>query len=309
MKNVLILGGTGFIGKYLAESLKQEYGVFIYGRTDPHNDTPFLTGNYIRETEFERLLNERKIDLIYHLVSTTIPKEDTSDIVREAEDNLLPTLRLLEAMRKTGTARLIFVSSGGTVYGESNGRPHLVSDDCAPICGYGMQKLVIEQYLNFYRRRYNLDCRIARLSNPYGVPPKKPRGQGIIPIFLDRLRNGQGITLYGDTVRDYIHIDDAVEALHRFADYTGDRYCLNIGSGRPVRLSELVGLIETTTGKRFVSVTHDSIRKCDVEESILDISETVRTLQWCPKIGLEDGIQRTWTEMTGRKTGYMSSCV
>ena len=309
MKNALILGGTGFIGQHLAESLKKECCVFIYGRTDPHNGTPFISGNFSQEREFERLLDERKIDLIYHLVSTTIPKEDTSDIVQEVEDNLLPTLRLLEAMHMTGTPRLIFISSGGTVYGESDGRPHLESDRCAPICGYGMQKLAIEEYLSFYRRRYGLDCRIARLSNPYGIPPRKLRGQGIIPIFLEKLLREEPVTLYGDTVRDYIHIDDAVEALKRYAFYSGEASCLNIGSGIPVKLTDLLQMMEETTGKRFARVTQQPIRKCDVEESVLDISDATRALQWYPRIGLEDGIQRTWMELTGQKPAYMSSSI
>lgn len=300
MKRALILGGTGFIGQHLAEALQRNCHVSIYGRTKTNDRFPFIEGNFSEETNFERLLADGSVDVVYHLVSTTVPKEDTEDIAQEVNDNVLPTLRLLETMRKTVTPRLIFVSSGGTVYGEASGAAHTVDDCCKPICGYGMQKLVIEEYLAFYRRRYGLNCRVARLSNPYGLPSKKPRGQGIIPIFLEKLAKGEPIMLYGDTVRDYIHIEDAVAALVSISEYTGEAHCLNIGSGNPVRLTELVYMMEEITGKHFSRIEQKPIRACDVMENVLDISETVCELNWQPQISLAVGIERTWKSLLAR---------
>lgn len=294
MKRVLILGGAGFIGQHLAFAMQNDYQITLYDREKRNDQFSFIEGDFVEEKDFDAILQSNQINIIFHLISTTIPKEDTSDIVEEIQQNIIPTLRLLEAMRKQKDIRLIFVSSGGTVYGESKGEAHQTSDKCTPICGYGMQKIIIEQYMEFYRRRYKLDCRIARLANPYGVPPQRPRGQGIVPIFLERLICGEPIALYGDTFRDYIHIDDAVKALISMTEYEGDQYCFNIGTGVGIRLSDMVRKIEEITGKQFSEIRHFPIRQCDVMESILNIEETEKELLWHPGISLEDGIKRTW---------------
>lgn len=300
MKNVLILGATGFIGRHLAEKLQEDTNVLGYARNPISAEYPIIKGSFSEEEHFEDILRGKKIDTVYHLVSTTFPKEDTSDIAQEVASNVIPTLRLVEAMRKTGVRRLVFVSSGGTVYGEWQGGSHQTSEERRPICGYGMQKMVIEDYLLFYNRRYGMDCRIARLSNPYGIPPKHPRGQGIIPIFMEKLMQEEPITMFGDTLRDYIHVEDAVEAIVRYGCYEGNEKILNIGTGVPARISDIVRLIEKEAGKKFVSVSHEPIRSCDVQESVLDVTETMQELDWKPQISLEEGIRRTWMELQRR---------
>ena len=302
MENVLILGATGFIGQYLTEKLQETVNVIGYDRIVADVSYPIIQGRFAKEENFEEILRDNKIDGVYHLISTTLPKEDTSDIAQEVENNVVPTLSLLEAMRKTGVKKMIFVSSGGTVYVDMQGCAHTTDEMCEPICGYGMQKMVIENYLSFYNRRYGMDCRVVRLSNPYGLPPKRPRGQGIIPIFMSKLLNREPITMFGDTLRDYIYIDDAIEAMTRYYWYAGASKVLNIGTGVPVRISDIVRLIEDETGKKFVSVTHEPIRCCDVQESVLDVTETMRELDWKPQVSLEDGIQRTWQELQSRNT-------
>lgn len=301
MKNVLILGAAGFIGQHLATKLCENVVVVGYDRVLLDARCQSIQGNFADEKNFEGILRDYHIDTVYHLISTTLPKEDTSDIAQEVETNVVPTLRLLEAMRKVGTSRMIFVSSGGTVYGEWCGTPHTTNEKRKPICGYGMQKMVIEDYLDFYNRHYGMDCRVVRLSNPYGVPPQRPRGQGVIPIFMSKLMTGEPITMFGDTLRDYIHIDDAVEAMVRYGWYTGDKTVLNIGTGIPVRISEIVSMIEEETDMKFVSISHEDIRRCDVQESVLDVTETMQELKWKPVISLQRGIQRTWQELTERK--------
>lgn len=295
MERILVTGATGFIGQNLVTKLRQE-GVSVvgYDRILTKTDYLLIEGNFADETRFEQILRDNQIDTVYHLISTTVPKEDTSDIDVEVMDNVVPTLRLLEAMRRAGTKRMIFVSSGGTVYGEGKNAAHRITDSTEPICGYGMQKLVIEEYLQFYNRRYEMDLRIVRLANPYGVLPHRFRVQGIIPIFMERLLKGEPITVFGDTLRDYIDIDDAVAALVKLGAYEGSKKLFNVGSGVPTRVSEIVALIEKTAGKKFVSVEHKPIRTCDVQENVLDISETKQELQWTPKINLEEGILRTW---------------
>lgn len=302
MKRVLILGAAGFIGRYLAEKLSINSEVIGYDQFQLNAGYPIIQGSFAEEEHFEDILRENRIDTVFHLISTTFPKEDPSDIAQEVETNVVPTLRLLEAMRKTGVKKMVFISSGGTVYGDLQGNAHLTTDARKPICGYGMQKKVIEDYLLFYNRCFGLDCRIVRLSNPYGLPPQRPRGQGIIPIFLEKLIKREPITMFGDSLRDYIHIDDAIEAIVRFGSYTGDRKVLNIGTGIPIRTSEIVHMIETETGMEFVSVSHEPIRSCDVQVSVLDVTETMQELDWMPEITLAEGIRRIWQELKSRST-------
>lgn len=301
MENVLVLGDAGFIGQHLATKLCESADVVGYDRVSLDVEYQSIQGNFADEKNFENILRDYRIDTVYHLISTTLPKEDTSDIAEEVETNVVPTLRLLEAMRKVGTSKMVFVSSGGTVYGEWCGTSHTTNEKRKPICGYGMQKMVIEDYLDFYNRRYGMNCRIARLSNPYGVPPQRPRGQGIIPIFMNKLMSGEPIRMFGDTLRDYIHIDDAVNAMVRYGWYTGNKTVLNIGTGIPVRISEIVKMIEEETGENFVSIIHEEIRSCDVQESVLDVTETMQELKWMPTVSLQEGIRRTWQELKERQ--------
>ena len=148
-----------------------------------------------------------------------------------------------------------------------------------------------------FTRNTGLNGLIARLSNPYGVIRTQGRTQGIIPIFLNNLRDEKGVTLYGDTVRDYIHIDDVVDALVALKDYTGNRFLFNIGSGKGVRLSKLIEMLQQITGKKFVSIEERQIRSCDVQTNILDIEATIGELGWEPRVPLEKGIEMVWKEI------------
>ena len=295
MRRVLVLGISGFMGQYLSrELLRRGVQVTGYDREKPAGNEPvnFIQGDFIRETRFPALLDEGRFDTVYHLISTTVPVPGTANMSREIEENILPTVRLLDAM-KTTEAEMIFVSSGGTVYGESQGFPRSHLDPLQPICSYGIQKAVIEQILGLYGSAGEVRSKICRISNPYGVMPQKDRTQGIIPILLRRLLDGEPITIFGETVRDYVYISDVVEALIATADYTGDKTVFQIGSGVGTGLQDLVRLLEERSGLRFASVDMQPIRACDVQENVLDISDTVRTLGWTPLISLADGVDQT----------------
>ena len=297
MKTVLVLGANGFIGRYLVGRLLSDgYNVIGYGRT-PNDKIRWITGDFGNENRFEDILKKNKIDIIVHLISTTIPAEGSSLVTQDIEMNVLPTIRLLEAMRNAETKEILFLSSGGTVYGESTGAPSKTTDRLQPICSYGLQKKMIEDYLQFYSRLYELQVKIVRLSNPYGVPPSTTRGQGIIPIFIHKLINGENITVYGNTVRDYIHIDDAIEGILRYIKYSGTKTILNLGSGKGSTIKEVVEEIENVAQMEFSSVTCLPIRSCDVEKNVLDISETQEILKWAPLIDLHSGILRTLREI------------
>lgn len=302
MKNVLILGANGFIGQHLTNRLlgQKDLSVVGYGLHAPrgteHERFRFVCGDYREETRFADILTRYQIDLIFHLISTTVPIGGTDHAVEELQSNVAPTIRILQAMAKTDTKKLIFASSGGTVYGESD-QDYRLDQPLRPICSYGAQKACIEAYLHVFRHTHGLDCKIARMANPYGPVSWGDRRQGIIPILIRRLMEDLPVTLFGDAVRDYIYIDDVVDALVKAQRYSGGQAVFNIGTGVATHLSTVVAMVEHVCGRRFSKITLDQERVCDVHRSVLDISETVRALDWQPCVSLEEGVLRTYREI------------
>lgn len=302
METVLVLGASGFIGHHLITRLLKTNRVIGYSRRIPidlltNSNYTHLTGDFAAETSLDYIFDSNNISCVYHCISTTTPKVGTAHVIAEAEENILSTLRLLDTLSKYPGVRLVFISSGGTIYGEYKGHPWKPSDETHPICTYGMQKKIIEEYIHYYRLTVGLDGRIMRISNPYGIMAQIKRTQGIIPIFLNNLQQGKGITLFGDTVRDYIHIDDVIDALAAVKDYHGQETIFNIGSGEGIHLSHLVEIIKQVTGKEFDSVSLKEIRACDVQANILDCAQSSAELGWRPHIQLQDGIRRVWNEL------------
>jgi len=299
MKNVLVLGANGFIGRHLINNLMLKANVVGYDRMLPNNHVtyPFIQGDFSVEEKFEELLSSFQIDTIYHLISSTVPCVGTTHAALEIEENVMPTVKLLEAMKNAGTKRIVFSSSGGTVYGELRGYPHKTTDPVKPICSYGLQKVIIEQYLDLYGQLYDMRCIVARISNPYGVLSLQNRKQGVIPILLSKLFLRESITIYGETVRDYIHISDVVESLTLLGKYEKEKRIFNIATGTSTSLQALLQMLEAIAECKFVEIVRQDIRDCDVWENALDISDTIRELNWCPKVALEEGIKHTFFEM------------
>jgi len=303
MKNVLVLGANGFIGHHLINKLLLEHNVVGYDKTKPDVNTPysFIKADFSQDVNLEKILSSFQIDTVYHLISTTVPCPGTKQIIMEIEENIIPTVKLLEAMNNTGINRIIFCSSGGTVYGESKGKPHSCTDNIKPICSYGIQKVVIEQYMNLYNQLYDFNCLIARISNPYGVLSLQNRTQGIIPIFLSKLLLKQPVILYGETLRDYIYINDVIDALFKLGQYEKEKRIFNIGTGISTSLNDLIQLIERISKHKFTTIIKHDKRNCDVYENSLDISDTVNELNWKPQITLEEGVQLVFNNMISNK--------
>jgi len=303
MKNsIMVLGANGFIGSHLVKRLLSQNFVLgydaIYTKAAiEHKNYCHIAGDYCSETNFVSILNEYHISKVYHLISTTTPQDGTKHVEIEIQQNVLPTIRLLEACAECNVERVIFPSSGGTVYGEGIGRPHLENERLRPICSYGVQKQTIESYLSIYHHMHNLRGLVARIANPYGPGVQAGRTQGVIPIMIRKLFQNEPIELYGESIRDYIYIDDVIDALIALLDYDGDESVFNIASGEGIGLSDLVNIIEETLGKRFSSVVKKEIRLCDVQNNCLDISMAEKELNWKPKVSLKDGITKMAQEV------------
>ena len=302
----MVFGANGFIGSKLVKKLLlQQFLVIGYDyKAAPLLEDPnytYIQGDFFNDTNFYDLLIQHKIDCIFHVIASSVPAEATQDTDKDISCNLLPSIRLLQAADKAGVKRLVFPSSGGTVYGEFSGSPNSEDQPTNPQCFYAAQKISIEAYLQLFSNITNLDCKIARISNPYGYCATDGRKQGIIPIFVDKLIKGEGITLFGETKRDYVYIDDAVEALILLSEYEGNESVFNIGSGKSILLSEVVREIEDVLGKKFPQIEKLEIRSCDIKVSELDVSKALHELHWKAKTPLKQGIEKLYQEMKTRQ--------
>jgi UDP-glucose 4-epimerase len=297
----LVIGGGGFIGSNLVDSLLSK------GRKVRVLDLPYikpikldtqnsnierLEGNFGNIQDIRRAL--KNVNAVFHLVSTTQPQSSNDDPYFDIQSNLLATIQLLEQMRSEKNAPLIFVSSGGTIYGKPQQTPIPESHSTEPECSYGIVKLTIEKYLALYRLLHGIDYRILRLANPYGPGQEKNRTQGVIGAFLSRILKDQSLEVWGDgtVIRDYIFIDDAVAALQLVENYQGPERIFNIGSGCGHSILEIISSIESVSGKR-ADIHFGSKRKFDVPVSILDIQRAQKELNWEPKTQLKDGLHAT----------------
>jgi len=192
------------------------------------------------------------------------------------------------------STKLVFVSSGGTVYGRPQQTPIPETHPTEPTCSYGIVKLAIEKYLALYQMLHGLDYRVLRLANPYGPGQEANRAQGVIGTFLSRVVHDEAIEVWGDgsVVRDYLYIGDTVAAMLLAAEYAGAERIFNIGSGEGHSVREIIAAVEQATGKK-AKASYTAARKFDVPVSVLDISRAQNELGWRPAVNLDEGLYLT----------------
>lgn len=301
----LILGAAGFIGTNLTLRLlrekkklflfEREEAVFVSGvqRAIEEGRAYRISGSFLENMWMDRLSLLREVDTVYHLISTTCPTNSNRNTAAEIEENLVSSIRFLDACVEAGVLKVVFLSSGGTVYGKEHTGVCREEEEAFPITAYGVQKLGIEKILYLYRHMHGLDYRIVRLSNPYG-PYQRPDGvQGAITTFTWRALRGEPIEIYGDgsVVRDYIYIDDAIEGILRIAEGHGSFRLYNLGSGTGRSLQEALQVIARVTAK-MPQVIYKSGRSVDVPVNVLDISRFRQDFGPFEPIGLEEGVKR-----------------
>lgn len=297
----LVLGGAGFIGSHLAQGLLAEgHGLRIFDRpnlvlppelrSDPRIE--WFEGDFLNQDDLARVVPGS--DVIFHLVSATLPKSSNDNPVYDVESNLVGTLRLLEIARMNGVRRVVFASSGGTVYGLPRSLPVSESHPTEPLVSYGITKLAIEKYLHMYRELYGIDYCVLRLANPFGERQRVSAAQGAVAVFLHRALHGETIHIWGDgsVTRDYIYIKDVVGAFIKAMSPIGEQRVFNIGSGRGLSLNDILSAIEKLLG-RPVTRSYEHGRKFDVPVNVLDISRAREHLGWEPAVSFHDGLMNT----------------
>jgi len=296
----LVLGGGGFIGSNLCHALlalgdtvrvfenKADTSNGIFGdRLEWHQ------GDFNDRAQVANAL--RGCNVVYHLVSTTLPKNSNDDPIYDVRSNVVGTLQMLDEATREGVSKVIFISSGGTVYGVPQEIPIPETHPTDPICSYGIGKLAIEKYLQLFHALHGLDYCILRLSNPFGEHQPVTGAQGAVAVFLHKALRGEMIEIWGDggVVRDYLHISNAVDALIKTRTYAGQQRIFNIGSGVGLSLNDVISSIESLTGST-VRRKYLPTRAFDVPINVLDISRAAEVLEWRPALSFEDGLRRTW---------------
>lgn len=302
--NILVLGGNGFIGSHLVDRLLQGgYYVRVFSRNEEHYRKPLCGVEYQlgdfgnRGLLFEALNN---IDVVIHLISTTLPKTSNDDPVFDVQSNVIESLVLFEQCVTKKIKKIIFISSGGTVYGSPQSLPVTEVDCTNPLCSYGISKLTIEKYLYLFRQLYHLDFVIIRPSNPYGSRQNPFGIQGVISVFLGKVLRNESIQIWGtgDVVRDYIYVEDLVDAIYRAITYNTSSRVFNIASGIGHSLNEILAIIKNITGYDL-PIKYTKARNFDVQEIYLDITRAATELEWKPSTSLEQGIKHTWDFVSG----------
>lgn len=287
----LVLGGAGFIGSHLCKALADEgVDVVSFQRCSSkefnYKGVTTFYGDFSNVSDIDAALDG--VDLVYHLISTTVPASSNLDPVFDIESNLVPTVRLLEVMRRKSVKRVVFVSSGGTVYGVPEVTPMNEEHPCNPISSYGVCKLAIENYIRMYTDLYGIESIILRVSNPFGRNQSYKKMQGVVGFFVNKALNHEFIEVWGDgsVVRDFIHIDDLVSAMLLCLIFKDSCLTVNIGSGIGVSLNELIGKIESVSG-RSINVCYKPKREFDIPAVVLDITCAKNKLEWAPRNSLE----------------------
>jgi UDP-glucose 4-epimerase len=307
VKRVLVTGGAGFIGSHVADAYLRRgdevtvLDSLVHGRRENVPEGAEFVELDIRDAAAAELIRERRFDLINHHAAQMDVRVSVTDPRFDASVNLDGLLNLLEAAREAGVKRVLFVSSGGVVYGEPEHRPTPETAPKLPESPYGVTKLAGEQYLYYYHRAHGLEYAALRYSNVYG-PRQDPHGEaGVVAIFSTRLIDGEPLTIFGDgeQTRDYVYVGDVVAANLRLSDHdfggrarSLDDRGFNVGTGIETSVNELAETVTRVSGQDG-ETRYAPARAGELMHSSLDAGR-LRSLGWAPQTGLEDGLRETY---------------
>ncbi len=294
----LVLGAGGFIGSHLCHALvaagAQVRGFGhapAYAEALPH--VRFTQGSLADTTALADAL--RGTDIVFHLIGSTLPDASNKDPAADVQLNTVASIRMMELCRAASVRRIVFASSGGTVYGIPASVP--ISEDAPtdPISSYGINKLATEKYLQLNARLGGARAISLRIANPFGPRQNPLRGQGLIPAIMHKIITGKPIEIWGDgsVVRDYVFVSDVADALVAAGLYEGTSAVVNIGSGVGRSIVDVVASIGQVLDQPNPKIVFRSGRQADVPANVLDITLAARTLKWQPRTDWLQGLLTT----------------
>lgn len=298
---IVIFGGGGFIGSTVTDRLLldgHQLRIFERPRVVPYRkfseseSVEWISGSFSSSHDVSAAVNG--MDVVVHLLSTTLPKSSTDDPIYDVQSNVVASLQMLNAMVVQGVPKIVFISSGGTVYGNSMYLPIDEKHPTQPFVSYGITKLAIENYLQMYNHLHGIQSISLRVANPYGERQRVGTAQGAVGVFLHSAIRGIPIEIWGDgtVTRDFIHVSDVAEAFVRAIQHPCATGSFNISSGAGTSLNELIGILENVLDKR-IDRRYLPGRPFDVPISVLSNNLAQEVFGWRPSISMPDGIART----------------
>ncbi|MFP3901830.1 MAG: NAD-dependent epimerase/dehydratase family protein [Acidimicrobiia bacterium] len=303
----LVTGGAGFIGSTLVDRLLAEghevdvlddlSSGSLANLTEARADrTRRFTFHQIdiRDQHVAELIARRRPEVVFHLAAQADVRVSVARPAFDAEVNLIGTINVLEGARAAAARKVVFASSGGTIYGEAapSDLPCRESHPQVPVSPYGVTKKVALDYLNVYRQLYGIEFTALALANVYG-PRQDPHGEaGVVAIFAGKLLSGVPCTIYGDgeQTRDYVYVDDVVDAFVRAAA-KGSGLLINVGTGMETSVNQLYAVMAAAAGVGAPAATAPE-RPGELRRSALDPGRAAIHLGWRPWTGLDEGTGR-----------------
>jgi len=305
MSKILVTGGAGFIASHIVDRLIElGHDVIVVdnlatGYRENVNPAARFHEMDVRSPEFARLIEAEHPEIIDHHAAQTMVRVSTEQPEYDAQVNVLGIINLLTAAAKAGTRKVIFASSGGTVYGTCQNLPITENEPFAPESPYGISKAASEYYLRYFAANCGVHYTALRYANIFGSRDTIS-SEHVITVFVKRLLQGLPPVIHwdGEQAKDYLYIDDAVEANVLALD-RGDDQAYNIGSGKPVSVSAIYRLLVDIMGVA-IEPEHGPKRVGDVRLFYFDCGKAARELGWSPQIPFEDGLTRTveWFRQT-----------
>lgn len=300
-ERVVVLGGLGFIGSHLCRALVAHgQSVRIFDRDSASREsledqTEIVTGDISRPEDVVGAIGDATV--LINLVHTTVPGTSMKDPGADIIDNVVSSARWLKEIKDTKLRRIIYFSSGGTVYGQSE-TPITEDHPTNPLNSYGITKLAIEKYTAMYAAHHGIDCCIVRPSNVYGPGQQLQHGQGVIGIMASRALRQEKLEVWGEGThrRDYLYIDDLVGAIIKLFDYSGACRIFNVSSGEGHSVNEVISELRELI-EPFPEIEYLRERSIDVAMNVLDSSRLRNETGWAPKVRFKEGIQRTVERM------------
>jgi UDP-glucose 4-epimerase len=294
-----VFGANGFIGRaVVSHLLARNRQVVALGRTFPGDYDSIVGGSVeTRVVDFRDVLSVQAslqgIDQAIDLVNSSSPALGNGRVVEDAETNVLPHISFVQSCILSRVSRIVFLSSGGTVYGETNYLPIDEAHPTNPLVSYGAAKLMVEHYLRMLTRGSAVDHVILRVSNAFGPGQVLRKGQGLIASILERHAAGSPIVLYGDgqTQRDYLYIDDLCHAVMAALDAPPMRQTFNIGTGQGRSALDVIRAVERGLGCGLAIEFVDQ-RSTDAGSNVLDCRKAEALLGWVARTPFEVGIKR-----------------
>ena len=299
MSKILVTGGAGFIGSTLVDKLIEEGNEVVIiddlssGQKSYLNPAAKFYHVDICSEKIAKIFKTEKFDVVYHLAAQIDVRKSVANPEFDNKVNVLGGVNILENARQTGVKKIIFSSTGGAIYGEAEEIPTTESAPTYPVSPYGIHKLTMEKYLNYYYQVYGVNYTILRFANVYGPRQFKGGEAGVIAIFVDNAVKGSASTQFGDGLqtRDFVYVDDVVRGLFlaKDIDCRGE---INLGSGRETSLLNLRKSISLALGKD-IEVIEAPGKDGEQRRSCLSYGRAKEVLDWEPQVDLAEGVKRT----------------